>query len=50
MGADVVKTNYTGDSGTFKRVVRGCPVPVLVAGDLRTGTDIELLENISGAM
>ncbi|WP_174590518.1 2-amino-3,7-dideoxy-D-threo-hept-6-ulosonate synthase [Methanocella conradii] len=50
MGADVVKTNYTGDPDTFKRVVRGCPVPVLVAGGLRTSTDIELLENISGAM
>ena len=50
MGADVVKTNYTGDPDTFKKVVRGCPVPVLVAGGLRTSTDLELLENISGAI
>ncbi len=50
MGADVVKTNYTGDPDTFKRVVKGCPVPVLVAGGLRTNTEIELLENIRGAM
>jgi predicted phospho-2-dehydro-3-deoxyheptonate aldolase len=50
MGADVVKTNYTGDPDSFKRVVRGCPVPVLAAGGLRTSTDQELLENIAGAM
>jgi len=50
MGADVVKTNYTGDPDTFKKVVRGCPVPVLVAGGLKTSTDLELLEHINGAM
>jgi predicted phospho-2-dehydro-3-deoxyheptonate aldolase len=50
MGADVVKTNYTGDPDSFKRVVKGCPVPVLAAGGLRTSTDHELLENIAGAM
>ena len=50
LGADVVKTNYTGDPDTFKRVVRGCPVPVLVAGGLKTNTDLELLEQINGAM
>jgi len=50
MGADVVKTNYTGDPDSFKRVIKGCPVPVLAAGGLRTSTDHELLENIAGAM
>jgi fructose-bisphosphate aldolase/2-amino-3,7-dideoxy-D-threo-hept-6-ulosonate synthase len=32
LGADIVKTNYTGDVTTFKEVVRGCPVPVIIAG------------------
>jgi len=50
MGADVVKTNYTGDIESFRRVIRGCPVPVLAAGGLRTSTELELLENIAGAM
>ncbi len=50
MGADLVKTNYSGDPDTFKRVVKGCPVPVLVAGGLKTDTDLQLLEQISGAM
>lgn len=30
IGADVVKTDFTGDPGTFASVVRRCPVPVLV--------------------
>ena len=50
LGADVVKTNYTGDTDTFKNVVKSCPVPVIVAGGIRTNTDLELLENIKGAM
>ncbi len=50
LGADVVKTNYTGDPDTFKAVVKGCTVPVIVAGGIRTNTDLELLENIHGAM
>lgn len=31
LGADVVKTYYTGDLDTFKDVVRCCPAPILVA-------------------
>lgn len=30
-GADIVKTNYTGDPESFKEVVQGCPVPVIIA-------------------
>ena len=32
LGADVVKVLYTGEAGSFRRVVDGCGVPVLVAG------------------
>lgn len=32
LGADVVKTNYTGDPESFRQVVEGCPVPVVIAG------------------
>ena len=32
LGADIVKTNYTGDVDSFKEVVEGCPVPVIIAG------------------
>jgi predicted phospho-2-dehydro-3-deoxyheptonate aldolase len=44
LGADIVKTNYTGDPETFSKVVRGCPVPVVVAGGPRMKTDLEVLE------
>ena len=50
LGADIVKTNYTGDIETFKEVVNGCPVPIVIAGGPKTNTDQEFLEMIKGAM
>ncbi len=50
LGTDVVKTLYTGDPDTFKDVVQGCPVPIVVAGGPKTNTDKEFLEMIEGAM
>jgi predicted phospho-2-dehydro-3-deoxyheptonate aldolase len=44
LGADVVKTVYTGDPDSFRRVVRSCPVPVVVAGGPRMKTDMDVLE------
>ncbi|MEM2936298.1 MAG: fructose-bisphosphate aldolase, partial [Candidatus Bathyarchaeia archaeon] len=41
LGADIVKTNYTGSPDTFKEVVRGCPVPVVMAGGPKTETTEE---------
>jgi fructose-bisphosphate aldolase/2-amino-3,7-dideoxy-D-threo-hept-6-ulosonate synthase len=32
LGADIVKTNWTGSIDTFKEVVKGCPAPIVVAG------------------
>jgi fructose-bisphosphate aldolase/2-amino-3,7-dideoxy-D-threo-hept-6-ulosonate synthase len=49
LGADVVKTVYTGDADTFREVTRGCPVPVVVAGGSKTD-DRSTLELIEGAM
>jgi fructose-bisphosphate aldolase/2-amino-3,7-dideoxy-D-threo-hept-6-ulosonate synthase len=39
LGADIIKTNYTGDPSSFKEVVRGCPVPVVMAGGPKTEND-----------
>ena len=50
LGADIVKTNYTGSPETFKEVVRGCPVPVLVAGGPKMESDRAALEMVKGAM
>ncbi len=43
LGADVIKTNYTGDAETFKEVVRGCYVPVIIAGGPKIETVREVL-------
>ncbi|WP_406655622.1 2-amino-3,7-dideoxy-D-threo-hept-6-ulosonate synthase [Methanolobus sp. ZRKC2] len=50
LGADIVKTVYTGDPDTFREVVNGCPVPIVIAGGPKTNTDKEFLEMIEGAM
>jgi len=50
LGADIIKTNYTGDVESFREVVEGCPVPVVIAGGPKMGSDKELLEMVSGAM
>lgn len=49
LGADLVKTVYTGDPDTFREVTAGCMVPVVVAGGSRT-SDRETMELIEGAM
>jgi fructose-bisphosphate aldolase/2-amino-3,7-dideoxy-D-threo-hept-6-ulosonate synthase len=46
LGADIVKTNYTGEVDTFKEVTAGCPVPVVVAGGPKMDTERELLQMV----
>ena len=46
LGADVVKTNYTGSMETFSEVVKGCPVPVVMAGGPKTETDEEFCQMV----
>src|SRR5660397_173328 len=50
LGADMIKTNYTGDPDSFGRVVESCPVPVIIAGGHKVETDTELLQMISDAI
>lgn len=50
LGASVVKTVYTGDPESFRRVVRGCPVPVLVAGGPKAESDEQVLTMVQGAL
>jgi fructose-bisphosphate aldolase/2-amino-3,7-dideoxy-D-threo-hept-6-ulosonate synthase len=50
LGADIIKTNYTGDPETFQEVVDGCPVPLVIAGGPRVETDRELLEMVKNAV
>lgn len=50
LGADIVKVNYTGSPETFRQVVEGCPVPVVIAGGEKMETDKELLTMVEGAL
>jgi DhnA family fructose-bisphosphate aldolase class Ia len=49
-GADIVKVFYTGDTESFKKVVRYCPVPVVIAGGESGGKELDVLKMIEGAM
>jgi len=50
LGADIVKTVYTGDPDSFRKVVKSCPVPIAIAGGPKTDTEREALEMVVGAM
>ena len=50
IGADVIKTPYTGDAESFRKVVGCTPVPVVIAGGPRMDTDAQLLTQVKGAM
>ena len=50
MGADIVKVSYTGSTETFREVVAGCGVPVVIAGGPKMESDREILEMLKGAI
>jgi class I fructose-bisphosphate aldolase len=50
LGADMVKVPYTGSPESFREVVEGCLVPVVIAGGGKIETDLDVLEMVKGAM
>lgn len=46
LGADIIKTYYTGSLESFKKVVEGCPIPVVILGGEKTEDDSLLFQNI----
>lgn len=50
LGADLVKTVYTGNVETFRKVVEGCPVPIVIAGGPKCENDREVLEMVRDAI
>ncbi len=48
VGADIVKTGYSGDADSFQHVIESTALPVVIAGGAR-GTDRETLEMVRGA-
>jgi len=49
LGADVVKTGYSGDGDSFEPVCAGTRLPVVIAGGSR-GTDRQTVRMVRGAM
>lgn len=46
LGADVIKTDYTGKVASMTAVVNDCPIPVLVLGGSRMGSDEEAAQTV----
>jgi class I fructose-bisphosphate aldolase len=44
VGADLIKTYYTGSGETFAEVVKACPVPVLMSGGAKAKTPLDFLK------
>jgi len=49
LGADVVKTGYSGDGDSFRHVTESTRLPVVIAGGSK-GTDRQTVEMVRGAM
>jgi fructose-bisphosphate aldolase/2-amino-3,7-dideoxy-D-threo-hept-6-ulosonate synthase len=49
LGADIIKTYYTGDPESMREVVKGCPAPVVIAGGSKLN-DADTFGMIRGAM
>jgi fructose-bisphosphate aldolase, class I len=50
LGADIVKTYYTGTVESFRQVTAACPVPCLIAGGVRMDSLEAALNVVHGAM
>lgn len=50
LGADIVKTTYTGDAKSFRVVTNQAPIPVIIAGGPKRNSDRETLQMIRGAV
>lgn len=50
LGADIVKTSYTGDPDSFARVIEGCPVPLVIAGGPKVESELDLLVMVERAI
>ena len=50
IGADIVKVVYTGTIESFKEVVDGCPVPVVIAGGEKMDSDEHIFKMVDEAL
>ena len=50
LGADIVKISYSGSVESFREVIAGCRVPVVIAGGEKMESDRQILEIVRGAI
>ncbi|MDR2747616.1 MAG: hypothetical protein LBB77_09250 [Treponema sp.] len=50
IGADLVKTYYTGSPESFARVISACPVPVLILGGAKTDSPVGVFQDIADSL
>ncbi len=50
LGADIVKTSYSGDVDSFREVVKGAIIPVLIAGGPKMSSDRDLLQMVKDSV
>lgn len=46
LGADIVKCSYTGDIDSFRNVIKGTIVPVVIAGGPKMSSDLDILNMV----
>jgi DhnA family fructose-bisphosphate aldolase class Ia len=50
LGADVIKTEYSGDPDSMRTVVTACPIPILVLGGSRATSDRDIVNIVHDVM
>ena len=50
LGADIVKVSYPGSKDGFAQVVKGCPIPVVIAGGEKAEDDREVFQIIKDSI
>ncbi len=50
IGADIVKTYYTGSPESFHEVVEGCPVPIVILGGEKADTIEQVFADVHGSI
>ncbi|MBN2372485.1 class I fructose-bisphosphate aldolase family protein [bacterium] len=50
LGADIVKISYPGSKDAFEEVVKGCPIPIVIAGGEKAEDDRQVFQIIKDSM
>lgn len=49
LGADVIKTDYSGNAATMRSVVEECPIPILVLGGSQNAAALDVVRGVVAA-